>query len=143
MSFLRLKKKKFDRKHNKELGDLVLLKNSNKGLGLCFSLAMFSIAGIPPMIGFLAKAGVFLSVVGISFYLIALISIVLSVVSTFYYIRVIKVLYFENVLVGKLYHPIDTKKPVVLSVLIFSLIFLFIYPTALHLTNYKTILSLL
>jgi NADH:ubiquinone oxidoreductase subunit 2 (subunit N) len=44
---------------------------------------MFSIAGIPPMIGFLAKAGIFLSVVGISFYLVALISIVFSVVSTF------------------------------------------------------------
>jgi NADH:ubiquinone oxidoreductase subunit 2 (subunit N) len=43
---------------------------------------MFSIAGIPPMIGFLAKAGIFLSVVGISF-LVALISIVFSVVSTF------------------------------------------------------------
>jgi NADH:ubiquinone oxidoreductase subunit 2 (subunit N) len=66
MSLLRLKKKKFDRKHNKEL-DSALLKTSNKGLGLCFSLAMFSIAGIPPMIGFLAKAGIFLSVVGISF----------------------------------------------------------------------------
>jgi NADH-quinone oxidoreductase subunit N len=143
LSFLRLKKKKNDRKHSKELGDLALLKNSNKALVFCFSLAMFSIAGIPPMIGFLAKAGIFLSVVGVSFYLIALISIVFSVVSTFYYIRVVKVLYFENLLVGKLYHPIDTKKPAVLSVLIFSLIFLFIYPTVLYLTNYKTILSLL
>jgi NADH-quinone oxidoreductase subunit N len=104
---------------------------------------MFSIAGIPPMIGFLAKAGIFLSVVGVSFYFIALISIVFSVVSTFYYIRVVKVLYFENLLVGRLYHPIDTKKPAVLSVLIFSLIFLFIYPTVLYLNNYKTILSLL
>jgi hypothetical protein len=36
---------------------------------------------------------------------------------------VIKVLYFENLLVGKLYHLIDTKKPVVLSVLIFHLFF--------------------
>jgi NADH:ubiquinone oxidoreductase subunit 2 (subunit N) len=44
----------------------------------------------------------------------------------FYYIRVIKVLYFENLLVGKLYHPIDTKKTVVLSVLIFHLFFIYI-----------------
>jgi NADH-quinone oxidoreductase subunit N len=143
LSFLRLKKKKSDRKHNKELGDLALLKNSNGALVFCFSLAMFSIAGIPPMVGFLAKAGIFLSVIGVSFYFIALISIVLSVVSTFYYIRIIKVLYFENLLVGKLYHPIYTKKPAVLSVLIFSLIFLFLYPTTLYLNNYKTILSLL
>lgn len=143
LSFLRLKRKKTERKQSKELGDLVLLKNSNKSLAFCFSLAMFSIAGIPPMIGFLAKAGVFLSVVGVSFHFIALISIVLSVVSTFYYIRVVKVLCFENLLVGKLYHPIDTKKPAILSALIFSLTFLFINPTALYLTNYKAVLSLL
>jgi NADH:ubiquinone oxidoreductase subunit 2 (subunit N) len=121
MSFLRLKRKIWS-KHNKELGDLALLKNSNKGLGLCFSL-MFSIAGIPPMIGFLAKAGIFF----ISGWYLLLFGCFnkycFQCCFNFFYIRVIKVLYFENLLVGKLYHPIDTKKPVVLSVLIFSLIF--------------------
>jgi len=79
---LRLKKKNLESKYNKELSDLVLLKKSNKALAICLSLTMFSIAGIPPMIGFLAKMNVFLSVVGISFYLIALASITCSVVST-------------------------------------------------------------
>jgi NADH-quinone oxidoreductase subunit N len=110
MSF-KIKKEKFDRKHNKELGDLALLKNSNKGLGLCFSLAMFSIAGIPPMIGFLAKAGIFIS----GWYLLLFGCFnkycFQCCFNFFYYIRVIKVLYFENLLVGKLYHPIDTKNP--------------------------------
>jgi NADH-quinone oxidoreductase subunit N len=77
---------------------MTLLKKSNSALAFAFSLTMFSIAGIPPMIGFLAKMSVFLTVVGISFYFVALVSILFSVVSTFYYIRIIKILYFENLL---------------------------------------------
>ncbi len=99
---LRLKKKKLENKYNKELSDLVLLKKSNSMLALFLSITMFSIAGIPPIIGFIAKMNVFLSVVGISFYFIAFASIICSVASTFYYIRIIKVLYFENLLIGKL-----------------------------------------
>lgn len=140
---LRLKKKNLQNKYNKELSDLALLKKSNAALAFSLSLTMFSIAGIPPLAGFLAKMNVFLSVVGISFYLMALISILCSVVSTFYYIRIIKVLYFENLLVGKLYYPINTAKTVILSVLIFSLLFLFFNPTILYLVNYEVILNLL
>lgn len=103
---------------------------------------MFSVAGIPPMIGFLAKMSVFLSVVGISFYVIALLSILFSVISTFYYIRVIKVLYFENTLVGKLYYSIEDTKTLILSLLVFLLIFLFLNPTYIYLLNYKFVLFL-
>jgi NADH-quinone oxidoreductase subunit N len=104
---------------------------------------MFSIAGIPPMIGFIAKMSVFLSVIGITFYFVGLISILFSVVSTFYYIRLIKILYFENLLVGKLYYSISTEKTLILSVLIFSLAFLFLNPTLLYLFSYKIVLSLI
>lgn len=140
--FLRLKKKNLGNKYNKELGDLVLLKKSNPALAFSLALTMFSIAGIPPMIGFLAKMSVFLSVVGISFYVIALLSILFSVVSTFYYIRVIKILYFENTLVGKLYYSIENTKTLILSLLVFLLIFLFLNPTYLYLLNYKVVLFL-
>lgn len=140
---LRLKKKDKSNKYNKELGDLASLRKSNSTLAFSFALTMFSIAGIPPVIGFLAKMSIFLSVVGISFYFIALISVLFSVVSTFYYIRVIKVLYFESTLAGKLYYPINNNKVLLLSVLVFLLIFLFINPTLLYLLNYKVILSLI
>lgn len=141
--FLRLKKKSLGNKYNKELGDLVLLRRSNPAIAFSFTLTMFSIAGIPPMIGFLAKMTLFFSVIGISFYIIAFLSILFSVVSTFYYIRVIKVLYFENTLVGKLYYSIDDSKTLILSLLVFSLVFLFLNPTFLYLLNYKTILFLI
>ena len=125
-------KKKIENKYNKELSDLILLKKSNSTLALFLSITMFSIAGIPPIIGFIAKMNIFLSVIGISFYFIAFASIICSVASTFYYIRIIKVLYFENLLIGKLYYPIKTLKTFVLSILVFSLIYLFLNPTVLY-----------
>nr|WAK84995.1 NADH dehydrogenase subunit 2 [Amicula sp. isolate GU52X-4 cfCalB7] len=160
--FTRLKYKNFD-KYNKELNDLVLLRKSNSGLAFALALTMFSIAGIPPLVGFLAKMGVFLSIMDlvgnydqpwpffttfeiniawVSFVKIALISILFSVVSTFYYIRIIKVLYFETLLIGKLYYSINNKKTIMFSILIFSLIFLFVNPGVLYLLTTKVILSL-
>ena len=140
---LRLKKKSIGNKYNKELGDLIALKKSNPAIAFSLAVTMFSIAGIPPMLGFLAKMSVFLSVVGISYYLVALCSILFSVVSTFYYIRIIKILYFENTLVGKLYYPIENNKIILLSIFTISLIILFTNPTLLYLLNHKVILSLI
>jgi NADH-quinone oxidoreductase subunit N len=139
--FLRLKKKNTSVKYSKELGDLVLLRKSNSALALALSLSMFSIAGIPPMVGFLAKLGVFLPLIWFSAYFVAFVGVLFSVVSTFYYIRIIKILYFENLLIGKLYYPIESDKTLILSILIFSLIFLFANPTLLYLFCYKVILS--
>jgi NADH-quinone oxidoreductase subunit N len=139
---LRVKRSELGNKYNKELGDMTLLQQSNSALAFAFSLTMFSIAGIPPMVGFLAKMSVFLTVVGISFYFVALVSILFSVVSTFYYIRIIKILYFENTIVGRLYYPIETNKTLLLSILILLLIFLFSNPTLLYLLNHKVMLSL-
>ena len=129
-------------KNNKELGDFTLLKESNPVLALILSLTLFSIAGIPPIVGFLAKIGIFLVVIKSSAYLAALIGIVLSVISTFYYIRFIKVLYFDNSLVGKLYIPISTKKSLVIASLAILLLLLCINPVILYLIFYKVILLL-
>lgn len=138
-----LKKPKTESKSSKELGDLTLLNKSNLILSICLASSSFSVAGIPPLIGFFAKLNVFLAVVGDFFYVIGLIGIFCSVVSTFYYIRIIKVLYFENFLVGKLYYPIKTTKTVFLGILTFLLLFLFVNPTILYLIDYKAALHLL
>jgi NADH-quinone oxidoreductase subunit N len=130
---LRLKTKKIVNKYNKELCDLALLRKSNPALAFAFSLTMFSIAGIPPLIGFLPKMFIFLSALLHGHYPIIVISAVLSVIATFYYIRIIKVIYFENLLVGKLYYPITTSNTLIISGLIFSLLFLFVNPTLLQL----------
>jgi len=138
--FLRQKRNFYFNKSNKELGDLVLLKESNPMLALILAITLFSIAGIPPIVGFLAKVGIFLTVIKSSAYLVALLSILFSVISTFYYIRLIKILYFENSLVGKLYIPINTQKSLLISALALSLIVLCVDPTILYLVFYKATL---
>ena len=132
--------KRYTDKFSKELGDLVLLRKSNPALALSLTLTMFSIAGIPPLIGFFAKIGIFLSVLHSKYYFVALLAILCSVVSTFYYIRIIKILYFENLLVGKLYYSLPYSKIVIFSFSIFFLIFFFINPISLYLIVHKAIL---
>ena len=141
--FLRQKMKiNYYNKQNKELGDLVLLRESNPMLALTLTLTLFSIAGIPPLVGFLAKLGIFLSALSSSTYVIALFGVLLSVISTFYYIRVIKILYFENTLAGKLYYSISTNKSILISVLLLSIVFICIYPMILYFVSHKSILLL-
>jgi len=132
----------YSNKNNKELGDFVLLKESNPMLALILSITLFSIAGIPPIVGFLAKIGIFLVVIKSSAYLVAVIGITLSVISTFYYIRFIKILYFDNSTVGKLYIPISTKKSLIIALLAVLLLSLCVTPSILYLTFYKVILLL-
>tara|TARA_B110000908_G_scaffold169190_1_gene225764 strand:+ start:766 stop:2589 length:1824 start_codon:yes stop_codon:yes gene_type:complete len=130
-------KNNYFQKQNKDLTDLVLLGKSNYMLAIFFTTVLFSVAGFPPMIGFLVKMGIFVTAIESSMYFVALISILCSVVGTFYYIRIIKILYFEKVLVGKLYYPINSQSSVIITSLFFLLIFLFINPTLLFLISYK------
>ena len=125
------------KKQNKDLTDLVSLSKSNYTLATFFSVILFSVAGFPPMIGFLVKINVFLTAIESSMYFIALISILCSVVATFYYIRIIKIIYFEKTVVGKLYYPIPTEQIFILSLLLWGSLLLFINPTLLFLFTHK------
>ena len=118
----------------------MLLKESNPMLAFVLTMTLFSLAGIPPLVGFLIKIGVFSVAVNSSAYLVSLISILLTVISTFYYIRFIKILYFENTLVGKLYVPITTQKALLIAILSLSLIILCLDPMLIYLLFYKATL---
>jgi NADH:ubiquinone oxidoreductase subunit 2 (subunit N) len=138
--FLRQKRNFYFNKSNKELGDLTMLSTSNPMLAFILSITLFSMAGIPPIVGFLAKLGIFSVVIKSSAYLIAGLSIIFSVISTFYYIRLVKILYFENTLVSKLYLPINTVKALLIAILALLLIVLCIDPMLIYLLFYKAVL---
>ena len=138
--FLRQRRSFYFNKSNKELGDLILLNESNPMLAIILAITLFSMAGIPPIVGFLAKLGIFSVVIKSSAYLLAVLSILFSVVSTFYYIRLIKILYFENILVGKLYMPITTQKALLISLLALLLIILCVDPMLAYLLFHKAVL---
>ena len=112
------------KKQNKDLADLVLLRKSNSALAIVMVVVLLSIAGLPPMIGFLVKMSIFLVALKAELYNSAIVAILFSVVSTFYYIRIVKIMYFEPVLVGKLYYPINSNVTAVLVSFLFFLLLL-------------------
>lgn len=65
-------------------------------LALAFAIVLFSMAGIPPLVGFFAKQAVLLAAVKNGFIFLALVGIITSVISAAYYLRVIKVMIFEQ-----------------------------------------------
>ncbi|MEC9313833.1 MAG: NADH-quinone oxidoreductase subunit NuoN, partial [Pseudomonadota bacterium] len=66
---------------------------------LMMLILMFSMAGIPPLAGFYAKLTVIKAVIDVDLLLVALVAVVTSVIGAFYYLRVIKVMYFDKPLV--------------------------------------------
>lgn len=134
--FLRLKKTN-EKKQNRDLADFVLLAKSNKILAIILMTALFSIAGVPPMVGFLAKLNILLAIVKKSMYFIAFFILMFSIVSTFFYLRIVKILFFEPCIVGKLYFPITSRKVVIVVLLFYFFLFSFVNPTMLYLVTYK------
>ena len=132
-------KNNYKNKLAKDISDFVLLNKTNNFLAFGLGIAFFSLAGIPPFFGFIAKFNVFLILILQRFNLIALLIVLCSVVSAFYYIRLIKILYFESLTIGKLY-SFEFNNTVIFSLAIFCLIFLFVNPTLLYLIIHKMLL---
>ena len=78
-----------------QISDLSGLATNDPGLAMAFSVFMFSLAGIPLMAGFFAKLYIFLAAVKGGLWTLAIIGVLTSVVGAFYYIRIIKVMYFD------------------------------------------------
>jgi NADH-quinone oxidoreductase subunit N len=88
------------------IADLQGLSRTYPMLALGLMIMMFSMAGIPPLAGFFGKWYVFLAAVSAGFVPLAVIGVVMSVVGAFYYLRIIKIMYFEET-----DEPLDTDMP--------------------------------
>jgi NADH-quinone oxidoreductase subunit N len=78
-----------------QISDLAGLARTDPALALAMAVFMFSMAGIPPLAGFFGKLYVFLAAVQSGLWTLAIIGVLTSVVGAYYYIRVIKVMYFD------------------------------------------------
>ncbi len=79
-----------------DISDLSGLARNNKGLAFVLSMLMFSLAGIPPLAGFFGKYFVFLAAVQAHLYALAVIGVIASVVGAYYYLRIVKIIYFDE-----------------------------------------------
>ena len=79
-----------------EIGELAGLSRTNGWMAFAMSMMMFSLAGIPPLAGFWAKWYVFLAAIEAKLYVLAVIGVITSVVGAYYYLRIVKVIYFDD-----------------------------------------------
>jgi NADH-quinone oxidoreductase subunit N len=85
-----------DGKQVETIADLAGLAKTNSGLAFIFSMLMFSLAGIPPLAGFFGKLFVFMAAVKAGLWVLAVIGVLASVVGAYYYLRIIKTIYFDE-----------------------------------------------
>ena len=79
-----------------ELDDLSGLSKNHPLLSLSLLVILFSLAGIPPLAGFFAKFYIFKSVIEQSMYFLAIVGLLSTVIAAFYYLRIIKIMYFDE-----------------------------------------------
>ena len=115
-------------KYYENIDDLSGLSKNHPILSFCFLITLFSLAGIPPLAGFFGKFYVFMAVIEQSLYLLAIIGLLATVISAFYYLKIIKIIYFDDP--NKDYdkhHSIGLKITLFLSTVI--MILFFVYPS--------------
>ena len=78
------------------LDDLAGLSRTHPLMAAALAAFMFSMAGVPPLAGFWGKLYVFQAAVGAELYVLAVIGVLTSVVSCFYYLRIVKLMYFDE-----------------------------------------------
>ena len=117
-------------KYYEKIDDLSGLSKNHPLLAFSLLIILFSLAGIPPLAGFFAKFYIFMAVIEESMYFLAIIGLLSTVVAAFYYIRIIKIIYFDPEKEKyETNHHLGLKVTLAVST-IFILIY-FIYPNGL------------
>jgi len=125
-----------------KISELSGLSKSNPVISVCLAIIVLSMAGIPPFIGFFGKFYVFIAAIESQLYLLAVLGVLASVISAFYYLRIIKVMYFDDTTDLEIFEfTISRESKVILAILMIIISFFIIYPTLL--TNIVANISLI
>jgi NADH-quinone oxidoreductase subunit N len=112
--------------HVEKISDFAGLSRTNPMLAFLFAMLLFSLAGVPPLAGFFGKFYVFVAAIKAGLFTLAVVGVLCSVVGAFYYLSIVKVMYFDEPLT-KL-DPMRVELRTVLAVAgLFNLLF-FVYP---------------
>ena len=112
------------------LDDLSGLSKNHPTISFCLLVLLFSLAGIPPMAGFFAKFYIFISVIEQSMFFLAIVGLISTVVAAFYYLKIIKIIYFDE---PKEKYDLDHYFGLKLTLAISTILVLlyFVYPSGL------------
>lgn len=109
-----------------DIGELAGLAGTNPVMATIFTILMFSLAGIPPLAGFMSKWYVFLAAIEAGLYPLAIIGVLASVVGAFYYLRIIKIMWFDEP-IGPALSPVAGELKLVLGASTLFVLFFIIF----------------
>lgn len=112
----------------KKISEYAIIFKSYPILAINFSILLFSIAGIPPLVGFYSKFYIFVSALETKLYLLVIIAAIFSVISSLYYIRIIKLIFFKKFEYWTLFYNINFIESILCSFILFFNILFFCYP---------------
>src|SRR5271167_178269 len=118
-----------DGQYVENISDLAGLARTNAPMAFFFAAMMFSMAGIPPLAGFFAKFYVFAAAMKADLYGLAVIGVLLSAVGAYYYLRIVKIMYFDEP--AKAFDPQGAATRVILALSTALLIFYALAPAPL------------
>jgi NADH-quinone oxidoreductase subunit N len=105
------------------------LSRTSPAMAFLLAMLLFSLAGIPPLAGFFAKFYVFLAAIHAGLYALAVIGVLLSVVGAYYYLRIVKIMYFDAP--AERFEPMPATLAAVLGISGIVVLFYFVYPAPL------------
>jgi len=108
------------------ISDLAGLAHTNPTMAFFLAMLLFSLAGIPPLAGFFAKFYVFLAAIKAGLFVLAVIGVVTSVVGAYYYLTIVKIMYFDEPAPG--FVPMRPELKAVLAVTGLFVILFSVYP---------------
>ncbi len=112
-----------------QISDLAGLARTKPGMAFFLAMMLFSHAGLPPLAGFFAKFYIFLSAVNAGLYALAVIGVLASVVGAYYYLLIVKVMYFDDP--APELSPMRSELGAVLTVTGLFVLLFFVYPSPL------------
>jgi NADH-quinone oxidoreductase subunit N len=112
-----------------DIDDLAGLARTKPLMAAAMAILMFSLAGIPPLAGFFAKFYVFLAAIQAGLYPLAVIGVLASVVGAFYYLRIVKIMYFDDP--AEAFEPMPRDLAAILAVCGIVVLVYFIHPAPL------------
>ena len=124
------------------IGDLAGLSRNQPMVAFLLAMLMFSLAGIPPLAGFFGKFYVFMAAVQSGLYALAVIGVLSSVVGAYYYLRIVKIMYFDEPAEAFVL-PMPAELSTVLGISSVFTLFFFVYPAPLIVASQVAVGALL
>ena len=110
-------------------------------LSFSFAILLFSLAGLPPLSGFFGKLYILISAIESDLYLLAVIAVITSIISAFYYLRFIKVMFFDKP-VNEIYINISViSKLIIILALIISIFLIIVLSDFLEIINESLLIN--